>query len=76
MKVMSYTNSYLAGITLIDTTMESMIDKTKEFDYSGYGYNGTVIGTLTNSIDTPKYKVSTLFNGSADIRTFNGSFSW
>lgn len=75
MKVMSYTNSYLAGITLIDMTMESMIDKTKEFDCSGYNYNGTIIGTLTNSTDTPKYSVSVNFINNTDTISPMACFS-
>lgn len=58
MKVMSYVNGYLAGITLTDESVNNMLDHTKEFDCSGYGHNGDIIGTLTNSIDTPKYTVS------------------
>jgi hypothetical protein len=58
MKVMAYANSYLAGITLIDKSVNDMLDNTKEFDCSGYGHNGDIIGILTNSTDTPKYTVS------------------
>lgn len=34
-----------------------------EYDTSGYGNNGTRIGTFTWTSDTPKYNVSTVFNG-------------
>lgn len=33
------------------------------YDTSGHQYNGTQIGTFTYSEDTPKYRVSTQFNG-------------
>ena len=35
-----------------------------EEDVSGYGNNGTQIGTITYSGDTPRYQVSMSFNGS------------
>lgn len=66
MKVMAFSNSYLAGITLIDKSVNDMLDNTKEFDCSGYGHNGDIIGTLTDSIDTPKYSASTSFDGTND----------
>lgn len=38
-----------------------------EYDTSGYENNGTKIGTFSYNSDTPKYNVSTSFNGSAKI---------
>lgn len=34
------------------------------YDESGYGNNGTITGTLTNSTDTPRYDKCTQFNNS------------
>lgn len=45
----------LAGIELNNTT---------EYDISGFGNNGIRVGTFEWSSDTPKYKVSTVFNAS------------
>ena len=39
------------------------LDDGIEYDVSGYGNNGSVTGTLTYSNDTPRYMVSTYFNG-------------
>ena len=47
-----------------------------EYDISGFGNNGTRIGGFTWSSDTPKYEVSTEFNGSNYIKTLPGNFSW
>ena len=33
------------------------------YDTSGYGNNGTIVGSLGVDNDTPKYKISTVFNG-------------
>lgn len=64
MKVMAYSGTYLAGIKLIDTSIEDTLDKTKEFDCSGYQYDGNIIGTLINYPNTSKYDVSTYFYSS------------
>ena len=52
------------------------LNSTIEYDCSGYGNNGTRVGTLTWSSDTPKYNVSTQFNGSSYIKTLPGQFTW
>ena len=39
-----------------------------EYDTSGYGNNGTKVGTLSYSTDSPRYLASTVFDGSQAIR--------
>lgn len=39
-----------------------------EYDTSGFGYNGTMTGTILWSPDTPKYNGCYVFNGSSYIR--------
>lgn len=39
-----------------------------EYDTSGYENNGTRIGTFSWTSDTPKYNVSTIFNGTERIK--------
>lgn len=45
-----------------------------EYDTSGYGNNGTKVGT-TYSSDTPKYNVSTVFDENADTITVGPCYS-
>lgn len=37
------------------------------YDNSGYGYNGTIIGTPTTNINTPRYKACLSFDGSSSV---------
>lgn len=46
-------------------------EPTIEYDISGYCNNGTKVGTFTYSTDTPKYRVSTSFSGSASCIKVN-----
>ena len=39
-----------------------------EYDTSGYGHNGTKVGTLSYSVDSPRYLASTVFDGTQAIR--------
>jgi len=39
------------------------LDNNIEYDVSGYGNNGTRVGTFSWSGDTPRYGCSTIFNG-------------
>ena len=39
-----------------------------EYDTSGYGNNGTIVGTLNYSTDSPRYLASTVFDGTQAIR--------
>lgn len=45
------------------------------YDCSGYCNNGVRVGTLSCSSDTPRYNVSTHFNGSSAIKNNNFPFS-
>lgn len=38
-------------------------NSTEEADCSGFGNNGTMVGAFTYDTDTPRYAVSTVFNG-------------
>ena len=42
------------------------LDNTKEFDCSGYKYDGTITGTLSNSEDSARYSASTYFESYND----------
>lgn len=58
----TYSGNRMAGIKIVDLTNEEM-DSTIEYDTSGYGNNGTRTGTFSWTSDTPKYNISTEFNG-------------
>lgn len=47
-----------------------------EYDVSGYGRNGTKVGTITHETDTPRYWTSSYFDGSSYILSDMGSFNW
>jgi hypothetical protein len=47
-----------------------------EYDVSGYGRNGTKVGSITYDSDTPRYETSAVFDGSSDIRSAKSSFGW
>lgn len=51
-------------------------DKILTTDVSGFGYNGTITGTLTFDSDSPRYAGGTKFNGSSYITTPPGSLAW
>lgn len=53
------------------TSSEFGVDTTKVTDSSGYGYNGTITGTLTTQQNSYRYDVSTHFNGSSYITVSN-----
>ena len=45
-------------------------------DCSGYGHDGTVTGKLIADNDTPRYSISTYFDGSSYAKTLSGELSW
>lgn len=45
-------------------------------DNSGYNHNGTITGTITVENNSPRYSISSYFNGSSYILTPAGSFAW
>lgn len=47
-------------IEKVDNTLDNIV-----YDTSGYSNNGTIIGILTNSTDTPKYTVSSHIGANA-----------
>ena len=51
-------------------------DKILTTDVSGFGYNGTITGTLTFDSDSSRYAGGTKFNGSSYITTPPGSLAW
>lgn len=51
-------------------------DLTKIVDSSGYGNNGTVVGSLTFNSQSKKYNSSTYFGNSPYIDTGSGTFNW
>ena len=62
---------YITNITLEKGDTTSAYDgfDNTEYDVSGYGYNGTKVGTITYDSDTPRYNVSSVFNGTEQIKT-------
>lgn len=51
-----------------DTLYSEMgLNGTTEYDCSGFGHNGTSIGTIKYSSTTPRYNVSSYFDGSSKI---------
>ena len=59
----AYSYAYQAGIKLVDLTF----DQTQLEDLSGYGHTGTIHGTLVPTVETVKYDMSTIFDGSTYI---------
>ena len=55
---------------------EMGIDTTKITDSSGYGNDGTVIGTLSTESDSDRYEISTHYPGSSYTDTGSGTFNW
>ena len=49
------------------------IDTTKITDSSGYGNDGTIVGTLTTQQDSPRYGISTSFAASSAINCGRGA---
>jgi len=52
------------------------IDTTKITDSSGYGNDGTIIGTLSTESDSDRYEISTHYPGSSYTDTGSGTFNW
>ena len=48
-------------------------NETTVYDCSGYQNNGTISGSLSCSADSPRYKISTVFDGTS-AKIINGSF--
>lgn len=46
------------------------------YDSSGYGNNGTIIGSLICNSNTPRYNCGTYFDGNSYIITPSGQLSW
>lgn len=73
------TRNIYIGITTGDTEVTTQMcqvkiqevyeigDSTVVEDCSGYRNNGTIVGTIATSIDTPRYDQSSVFNGSSYI---------
>lgn len=71
-RVYAYSSCYQAGMILSNLTLEDM-DNNIEYDCSGYGNNGTRVGTFSWSGDTPRYNVSTYASGSASTYLFGST---
>ena len=48
-------------------------NETTVYDCSGYQNNGTISGSLSCNVDSPRYKISTVFDGTS-AKIINGSF--
>ena len=60
-----------------DTEYSAMgLDDPVEYDCSGFGNNGTKVGSIGWSGDTARYTGSYMFDGTSYIASANGSFSW
>ena len=67
LEVGSGATAYVPAEMNLPTTIE---------DSSGYNRNGSITGTLTADLSTPRYSSSTYFNGSSYILTAASSFAW
>lgn len=77
-RYLAYPNAYHAGIKLTDNS-----NTPKVYDCSGYGYDGVVNGDLISSLDTPRLRRSTKFDGTTSYVSITGlptgdlyTFSW